>query len=209
MCAIDSGGDRAVDTDRRWDRGVCGPVGVGKTRLVREVLARLSGVGRPVEWAAATPATSAIRVRRRVTPAGGGRRTCHRWCAVEWSSGWPQAGTTVIGMDDAHLLDEASAVVTHHLALRARVTLSVTVRHSVGGLRNCGGLGCSCDRLPATSAHTRWDLRVGPASTHYIASTRSQQPDVTTQPPSTSRTQNSMVGVRRGLGFQRRSVRSS
>lgn len=97
---------------------LCGPSGVGKTRLAREALARLQNAGRPVEWVAATRATSAI-------PFG----------AV--SHLLPKDGRdvpevlhgTVVGVDDAHLLDDASAAVVHQLAVRGGAFLLITIRY--------------------------------------------------------------------------------
>lgn len=110
---------------------LCGPAGVGKTRVVREMLTSLESAGHDVEWVAATRAASAIPLgavshllpdRARDLPAVL-RRVSSRF-AVE-----PGAPVTVIGVDDAHLLDDASAAVIHHLALRASAFLLITVRY--------------------------------------------------------------------------------
>src|SRR5262245_15300894 len=81
---------------------LCGPPGVGKTRLAREALSRLSGCGRPVVWVAATRATSAIPFGAvsHLLPTDGRH-------LPEFPHGM------VVAVDDAHLLDDASAAVIH------------------------------------------------------------------------------------------------
>lgn len=94
---------------------LCGAPGVGKTRLVREVLAVLEKRGRPVERVVATRATSAI-------PFGAVSHLLSRNGRPEVLDG------LVVGVDDAHLLDDASAAVIHRLAVLGGVCLLVTVR---------------------------------------------------------------------------------
>lgn len=118
-----------IEQSARAGSGIvlCGSAGVGKTRLVREVLARLESTGRPVEWVAATRAAAAIpfgAVSHLLAEDAGDLPGVLRAAAERFAG-----GANVIGVDDAHLLDEASAAVIHHLALRAGVTLLVTVRH--------------------------------------------------------------------------------
>lgn len=117
------------------DRGggivLCGPAGVGKTRVVREMLTQLESAGHEVEWVAATRAVAAIPLgavshllpeRARDLPA------VLRWVSSRFVVE-PGTPVTVIGVDDAHLLDDASAAVIHHLALRAHAFLLLTVRY--------------------------------------------------------------------------------
>lgn len=96
---------------------LCGPPGVGKTRLAREALARLKNAGRPVQRVAATRATSAI-------PFGA---VSH--LLPKDGRDLPEAPHgLVVAVDDAHMLDDASAAVIHQLAVRGGVFLLVTVR---------------------------------------------------------------------------------
>jgi hypothetical protein len=97
---------------------LCGPPGVGKTRLARDALAHLKGLGRPVEWVPATRATSAI-------PFG----AVSHLLPKDVRDLPDVLHGTVVAVDDAHLLDDASAAVIHQLAARGAVFLLVTVRY--------------------------------------------------------------------------------
>jgi hypothetical protein len=106
---------------------LCGPSGVGKTRLAREALKRLKGAGWRAEWIAATQAASAIPLgaMSHLLP-----RDCHTLPAVlhGMADRWA-GGATVVAVDDAHLLDAASATVVHHLSLHTGVPVVVTMRY--------------------------------------------------------------------------------
>ncbi|HEY2724945.1 MAG TPA: LuxR C-terminal-related transcriptional regulator [Pseudonocardiaceae bacterium] len=111
---------------------VAGPAGVGKTRLAREALAVAQRSGRPIRWAAGTSAATAI-------PLGA---VAHLLPSVETASGplavLQRAGAAiadggrgnrlVVGIDDAHLLDELSMTLVHQLALTRAASLVLTVR---------------------------------------------------------------------------------
>jgi DNA-binding CsgD family transcriptional regulator/MoxR-like ATPase len=87
-----------------------GAAGVGKTRLVREALRRWS----PADgwlWVAATRAAATI-------PFG----------AVSHLLPLEGTGPKLVGIDDAHLLDEASAAVLHQLAVRGLIVPVASVR---------------------------------------------------------------------------------
>lgn len=106
---------------------LCGPSGVGKTRLVREALKRLDKQGWRVEWTMAMRAASAIPfgVMSHLLPEDG-----RDMPGVLRSKAGQFAGVpTVIAVDDAHLLDPMSAMLIHHPAIRAEVFLLVTVRY--------------------------------------------------------------------------------
>ena len=116
-------------------RGVvlAGAAGVGKTRVAREALARVQAAGSDVEWVAATRAAASIPFGAvsHLLPAAEGLGddrldTLRRAAALiaERNRGRP----LVLGVDDAHLLDDASAALVHLLALRGLAVLLVTVR---------------------------------------------------------------------------------
>jgi DNA-binding CsgD family transcriptional regulator len=111
---------------------IVGDIGVGKTRLAREALARLAAPGRRVEWVTATRSAAAIplgavshllpadspnddglaaflHAARHFTTNDGGRRI-------------------VLAVDDAHLLDDPSAALVHYLVVRRLAYVLVTVR---------------------------------------------------------------------------------
>lgn len=111
---------------------LAGAAGVGKTRLAREALARAEAAEWDVEWVAATRAAASIpfgAVSQLLPPAerlGDDLLDILRRAAVllaERSRGRP----LVLGVDDAHLLDDASAALVHLLALRGLAVVVATV----------------------------------------------------------------------------------
>jgi DNA-binding CsgD family transcriptional regulator len=112
---------------------LAGEAGVGKTRLAREALARAEAAGWEVEWLAATRAAASIPfgvVSHLLPPAerlGDDRLDTLRRAAellAERSGGRP----LLLGLDDAHLLDDASAALVHQLAFRGLAVVVATVR---------------------------------------------------------------------------------
>jgi DNA-binding CsgD family transcriptional regulator len=112
---------------------LAGPPGVGKTRLAREALERAGAAGRETEWLAATRDSAAIPFgamapllahdeQLSATPVEFLRRTAHHMAAR--GNGLP----VVIGIDDAHLLDESSASAIHQLTVRGLVSPLASVR---------------------------------------------------------------------------------
>jgi DNA-binding CsgD family transcriptional regulator len=112
---------------------LAGEAGVGKTRLAREALARAEAAGWEVEWLAATRAAASIPfgvVSHLLPPAerlGDDRLDTLRRAAellAERSGGGP----LLLGVDDAHQLDDASAALVHQLAFRGLAVVVATVR---------------------------------------------------------------------------------
>jgi DNA-binding CsgD family transcriptional regulator len=112
---------------------LAGDAGIGKTRLAREALARAEAAGWEVEWLAATRAAASIPfgvVSHLLPPAerlGDDRLDTLRRAAellAERSRGRP----LLLGVDDAHLLDDASAALVHQLAFRGLAVVVATVR---------------------------------------------------------------------------------
>lgn len=107
-----------------------GAAGVGKTRLAREALADFASTGRATEWVAATRSTAVIPFGAvsHLLPAstGAGRLSVLHSVAGHFAA--THQGRPVVAVDDAHLLDDASAAVVHHLAARELAYLIVTVR---------------------------------------------------------------------------------
>ncbi|OXM46119.1 LuxR C-terminal-related transcriptional regulator [Amycolatopsis alba] len=109
---------------------LAGPPGVGKTRLLRVAMDRAAAAGRRVELLAATGAGSSIPLGAAshllpATPSADeepDRTTLFRWA----SAGWDEDGA-VLAVDDAHLLDEGSAALVHHLCTHRRVVVIATV----------------------------------------------------------------------------------
>jgi len=112
---------------------LAGGAGIGKTRLAREALARAEAAGWEVEWLASTRAAASIpfgAVSHLLPPAerlGDDRLDTLRRAAellAERSRGRP----LLLGVDDAHLLDDASAALVHQLAFRGLAVVVATVR---------------------------------------------------------------------------------
>ncbi len=111
---------------------VAGPAGVGKTRLAREALAAAKRSGRSTRWAAGTSAAAAIPLGAvaHLLPALGTASDpftlLQRAGAAIADQGKGQR--LIVGIDDAHLLDELSVTLVHQLALTRAACLVLTVR---------------------------------------------------------------------------------
>jgi hypothetical protein len=112
---------------------LAGAPGVGKTRLAREALAWAEANGWVARWAVATRAAASIpfgavaHLLPGVDVVGGDRFELLRAAAAGLVAGVSGAGLA-LGIDDAHLLDEASAALLHQLAATASAFVVVTVR---------------------------------------------------------------------------------
>ena len=103
---------------------LAGASGVGKTRLAREALGRAEAAGSATMWVVATRAGASIplgpfaHLVPETLPPSTSRLELLLRIAEELSS---RAGgrRVVVGIDDAHLLDDASAALAHQLASSA------------------------------------------------------------------------------------------
>lgn len=119
MSALTSAGARGA--------ALVGPAGVGKTRLADEVVARLEQSGCTVRRCYATVATSSIPFGAMAAMLPADMRTANPLGrAVEHLAGEPRPLAIVV--DDAHLLDDASIGLLHHVIRHGFARVLVTSR---------------------------------------------------------------------------------
>jgi DNA-binding CsgD family transcriptional regulator len=116
---------------------LAGAAGVGKTRLAREVLAANATGRAPPPWVAATRSagTVALGAFAHLVPGeslaigeGQDRRAVIFDAIVRAIEHHSSQGRPVVGVDDAHLLDDASATLVHLLVTGGAARVVVTVR---------------------------------------------------------------------------------
>jgi DNA-binding CsgD family transcriptional regulator/tetratricopeptide (TPR) repeat protein len=128
----------ALDALRRHRPVVlAGASGVGKTRLAREVMAAARAGGAPAHWVTATRSagTVALAAFAPLVPAeppgvgeGQDQRAATLDAMVRTLKRQATEGRAIVGVDDAHLLDDASATLVHLLATGGAARLVITVR---------------------------------------------------------------------------------
>lgn len=104
---------------------VTGDAGVGKTTLARAVVADL---GMQVRWVAGTESARGIPLGVFAHLVGSATSTDPVTYLSAARESLLADGHTVVGVDDAHLLDELSATLLHQLAIDRAVHLIATVR---------------------------------------------------------------------------------
>ncbi|MGH4023384.1 MAG: AAA family ATPase, partial [Pseudonocardiaceae bacterium] len=110
---------------------IAGPAGVGKTRLAREALTAAQHHGRPARWVAGTSAAAAIPLGAFAHLLPALEAVSDPFALLQCAAAAITADTRerpVVGVDDAHLLDELSVTLVHQLALTRAVCLVLTVR---------------------------------------------------------------------------------
>jgi len=109
---------------------MAGAAGVGKTRLAREALAAAEQRGTLIRWAAATASARALPLgafAATLGVVGPDPARLVRQATDALLAGAGRAGV-IVGVDDAHLLDELSAMLVHQLVLRRAAAVVLTLR---------------------------------------------------------------------------------
>ncbi|MFJ9033699.1 AAA family ATPase [Streptomyces sp. NPDC102274] len=115
---------------------ITGPAGVGKTRLARELLSRTDASPGQVMAASATESTAQIpfgalaHLLPATWPSVDGRPNLLRVLADALLAD-ADGGQRILLVDDAHLLDEGSAALLLHLAVRGGTQIVLTARSGV------------------------------------------------------------------------------
>src|SRR5918995_3526802 len=122
---------------RRGAVVLAGSAGVGKTRLAQEVLAAAEAAGAPTSWVAATRSAGTVPLGAfahlvppevAVVREGQDGRAATLDAVVRALRHHARSGPMVVGVDDAHLLDDASATLVHLLVNGGTARVVATVR---------------------------------------------------------------------------------
>lgn len=111
---------------------ICGVSGVGKSRIAREALDAAASRGGDVRWVVGTSSARGLPLGALASWAGlAGSDSLQLVRGVIEALTDAAPGTpVVVGVDDAHLLDDLSIFVLHQIVLRGAAKLVVTVRES-------------------------------------------------------------------------------
>lgn len=109
---------------------VYGAAGVGKSRIVREALASAASHGAEVRWAVATSSAKELPLAAFASWAESASTDSLQLVRgiIESLTAAPQDTPVIVGVDDAHLLDDLSAFVLHQIVQRGSAKVVITVR---------------------------------------------------------------------------------
>ncbi len=109
---------------------VCGPAGVGKSRIAREATTSAASKGCEVRWAVATTSARTLPLGALAswTGSAGGDGLQLVGGVIESLTSAPDGATVVVGVDDAPLLDDLSIFVVHRIVQRRAAKVVLTVR---------------------------------------------------------------------------------
>jgi DNA-binding CsgD family transcriptional regulator len=122
--------EAAVSASDRSGIVVCGPAGVGKSRIAREALTAAASKGCEVRWAIGTSSARALPLGAFAAWAasGGTDRLQLVRSVIESLTAAAPGVRVVVGVDDVHLLDDLSMYVLHQIVQRGAAKLVLTVR---------------------------------------------------------------------------------
>jgi DNA-binding CsgD family transcriptional regulator len=109
---------------------VCGAAGVGKSRVVREVLAAAAAIGSEVRWVVATASAKTLPLGAFASYAESAFTDSLQLVrgVIDTLTSASPGTPVIVSVDDAHLLDDLSAFVLHQIVQRAVAKVVVTVR---------------------------------------------------------------------------------
>lgn len=109
---------------------ICGATGVGKSRIAREALGAAAARRHHVRWVVGTSSAHAVPLgafEAWTAPTATGDLQMIRG-VIDTLTAAPGDRTVVIGVDDAHLLDDLSIFVLHQIVQRCAARLVLTIR---------------------------------------------------------------------------------
>ena len=109
---------------------VCGAAGVGKSRIGREALTSAASRGCETRWAIGTSSARAVPLGAFATWARSDVTDPLQLVpgVIESLTSAPRGTTVVVGVDDAHLLDDLSTFVLHQIVHRHATKVLLTIR---------------------------------------------------------------------------------
>lgn len=109
---------------------VSGSAGVGKSRIAREALSAASSQGYETYWSVGTSAARVIPLGAFTAWAAPGVTDTVQLVrgVIQSVTAAPSGAKAVLGVDDAHLLDDLSTFVVHQIVQREAATVLLTVR---------------------------------------------------------------------------------
>ena len=109
---------------------VCGAAGVGKSRIAREALSAIASRGGETRWTVGSSSALAIPLGAFTAwaPSGVSDTVQLLQGVIESLTAAPSATEVVVGVDDAHLLDDLSTFVVHQIVQRGAAKVILTVR---------------------------------------------------------------------------------
>lgn len=109
---------------------ICGAEGVGKSRLAREALSALASQGFETRWTAGAESARAIPLGAFTAWAPSDVTDTFALLrgVIEALTAAPTTAPVVLGVDDAHLLDDLSTFVVHQIVQRGAAKVILTVR---------------------------------------------------------------------------------